>query len=64
MHLPPIDHQDGDYYLKCFAHSLCAALVAAMVDRRRVEEAHEGAAHEDEEDKLHVEHLAAQTLRK
>lgn len=29
------------------------------VDRRRVEEAHEGAAHEEDEDELHVEHLAA-----
>ena len=32
------------------------------MDRRRVEEAHEGAAHEEDEDELHVEHLAAGAL--
>jgi hypothetical protein len=37
--------------------------VVAMVDRWRVEKAHEGAAHENEEDKLHIEHLAAETFR-
>lgn len=34
-------------------------LFIGEVDRRRVEEAHEGAAHQEDEDELHVEHLAA-----
>lgn len=41
----------------------CVVVFIGEVDGRRVEEAHEGAAHEEDEDELHVEHLAAGAFR-